>query len=333
MTPIAIISGLSAAANDRLISVSVVDNAGIESDTASIKLDDRDYKLEWPSKGLEITIQLGYKETGTVNMGIFEIDKITYSDAANTMSISARALMTHNNEIKKPHTREWHEKTIGEMVGTIAKDNGFTAEVDPEVAGIKYSHLDQTEESDINFVSRLAETHDCYAKLQDKKLLFKPREQVLGSVKASRDHYLNAGSGIIATALSGVSIDSRSKFKGVKTYWEDRDSKKRTYETVGTEPFYEERGALMSQDKAKLRAAAKLKQLLRGTGKIGSLSMPGSSDIRAEMNLNLEDFRPEVCQLSPWIITKATHTFDNSGYKTTVSAEVKAVEVKKTSKK
>ena len=170
MTPIAIISGLSAAANDRLISVSVEDHAGIKSDKATIKLDDRDYKLEWPPEGLEITVQLGYKETGVTNMGIYEIDKVTHDDApASTMSISARALMTHNNEIKKPKTGEWHEKTIGEIIDTIATKNGFTSEVDPSVASIYYPHFDQTEESDIHLASRLAEKHDCYAKLQDKK--------------------------------------------------------------------------------------------------------------------------------------------------------------------
>ncbi|WP_353571119.1 hypothetical protein [Candidatus Albibeggiatoa sp. nov. BB20] len=325
MTPIAIISGLSAAANDRLLSVSVVDNAGIKSDSAMIKLDDRDYKLEWPPEGLEITVQLGYKETGIVKMGIFEIDKITHDDSpASTMSISARALMTHNNEIKKPKTGEWHEKTIGEIIGKIATNNGFTAEVDPDVAGIYYPHFDQTEESDIHFASRLAEKHDCYAKLQDKKLMFKPREKTNGEVTISRDHYLNTGSGIIATSLTGAKVDNRTKYKGVKTYWEDRDSKKRTYETVGIEPFYEERDILEAQDKAKMRANDKFKQLSRGTGNIGSLNIPGNPQVRAEMDLVLKDFRPEICGLSPWIITKATHTFDSGGYKTTIVAEVKA---------
>ena len=72
-----------------------------------------------------------------------------------------------------------------------------------------------------------------------------------------------------------------------------------------------------------MKAANKLKQLGRGTGKC-SLSIPGDPKVRAEMDLILVMFRPELCALSPWIITQATHTFDSSGYKTKISAEVNA---------
>ncbi len=326
LTPIVRVPGLSQAANKRLISVSVDDAAGIKSDKTTIKLSDRDYSLEWPPKGQIIQVELGYKETFLMNMGTFEIDSVKCDDTNSgaTISFTARALMTHNNEIKKPRTEFYDEPTLGGVIGQIAGRNGYSAEVDGDVAGIGYSHLDQTEESDINFVSRLAEQHDCYAKLQDKKILFKPREKTNGVVTVDRGQKMLQYGSYVATTLNGSDIDSRPKYKGVKTYWENRETiDGRVYETVGSEPFFEVKERQITKAHAKMKAANKLKQLGRGTGKC-SLSIPGDPKVRAEMDLILVMFRPELCALSPWIITQATHTFDSSGYKTKISAEVNA---------
>ncbi len=58
------ISGLSAAANDRLLSLTVTESTQGKSDSATFTLDDRDYLLEVPRKGQIITVMIGYKETG-----------------------------------------------------------------------------------------------------------------------------------------------------------------------------------------------------------------------------------------------------------------------------
>lgn len=50
----------------------------------------------------------------------------------------------------------WHDKTLGDIVAVIAARNKLTASVTPALAGIHIPHIDQTQESDARFLTRLA---------------------------------------------------------------------------------------------------------------------------------------------------------------------------------
>jgi phage protein D len=314
MKPIKNISGLSQAANDRVLSITIEDSAGIKSDRVSIVLDDRDYKLEWPQPGQIVTVSLGYEETGLTEMGEFELDEPSYSEPPRTMTITGHAQKHVNSNIKAPQTQPWDEKTMGQVVGEIAQRNGYQPEVHPDVASIYFPHIDQTEESDVHLLTRLAEQHDCFVKYQDGKLQFKPREQTNGTITIDKGD---------STSISGVVVNSRNKYDSVRAAWHNNDTNERTYETIGggEGQQYDMRISYPTRDEAINSASSKHKQLKRGTGQIDSLQIPGNPAVRAEMSLVLIGFRPEICGI-PWVISQATHTFSNSGYITTIKAEV-----------
>lgn len=320
------ISGLSAKANDRVLSVSVDDSAGIKSDKATLILDDRDYLLEWPQSGQIITVEMGYKETGLMMMGTFEVDEISHTDAQVAgFQITANAQTHTASNIKAPQTLPYDEKTLGQIVGEIAGRNGYTPEVHIDVAGIPFDHIDQREESDTHFLSRLAERFDCYVKFQDGKLLFKPRERTNGIVIVSRGSMTQITSkGLKTIGISlNATANTRNEYKSCKAAWHNVHTGERVYEVVGVgDPQYELRSTFESKQAALDAAGAKLKGLGRGTGQINSLSMPGDPSARAEMTLQLVNFRPEVCN-KEWIITNAVHTIDSGGYVTSLKADVK----------
>lgn len=314
MRPDFLIIGLTGEGNDRVLEITVEDNAGIRSDRVSIRLDDRDFKLKWPEQGKIIQILLGYKETGLINMGTFELDEPGYEHPNRTIILSANAQYHGNSNIKAPQSQPWDEKTVGAIVSEIAGRNGYTPEVDPDVANIYYDHLDQSEESDVHFLTRVADELDCFVKYQDGKLQFKPREKTNGSVTVK----MADCSSLRAT------VNSRNDYGKVKAWWYDRDDGKKKFELAegGDGPTFELRKTFFSKDEAKRAAASKLKQLSRGTGQINSLVIPGNPEVRAEMELFLEDFRPEICNI-PWVITNATHSLTKSGgYITTIAADV-----------
>lgn len=319
MTPNHYISGLSKDANDRVLSITLEDSAGIKSDRVSITLDDRDYKLEWPQPGKIITVSLGYKETGLTNMGEFELDEPSYGEPPRTMTISAHAQKHVGSNVKAPQTQPWDEKTLGEIVGGIAQRNGYEPEVAPEVSGIFFPHLDQTEESDIHFLTRLAEQHDCFVKYQDGKLQFKPREKTNGTVTLKRSDLIS---------ISGVVVNTRNKYGSVRVAWHNIDSSERKYEVIGggEGQQFDMRFSHPTKEEARNAATAKLKQLNRGTGHIDSLVIEGNPQVRAEMDLVLQDLRPEICGL-PWVISQAVHSMSGSGYVTTIKAEIEGSDV------
>ena len=324
MTPDFRISGLSAAANDRVLSLTVNDNAGIEGDNCSIVLDDRDYKLEWPPKGHRIQVYMGYKETGLELMGMYEIDQVRHkeSQAAN-MEIAANAQYHLNSNIKNPITQPWDEMTLGAIVSALAGRNGYAATVHPALAGLFYDHLDQTEESDAHLLTRLADFHNAYAKYQDGKLLFYPRGETLGAVTVERNtqkQWTPLGFITVESSISAT-INTRNEYNSVKAEWHDTHSNERRVEIIGSgEPQHEIRHTHESKERAMQAASAKLDALNRGTGKIDSLVIPGDARVRAEMDLIVTGFRPEITSLK-WIVESATHSLSSGGYKTTIKAQ------------
>ena len=54
---------------DRLVSLTLTDQAGQKSDTVQITLDNRDNRITLPEVGAVLDISLGFKESGLVQMG------------------------------------------------------------------------------------------------------------------------------------------------------------------------------------------------------------------------------------------------------------------------
>lgn len=65
---------------------------------------------------------------------------------------------------RSPKTRSWEETTLGALVSAIATEHRYQAKIDPELGAIAAPHLDQTAESDMALLTRLAAKHDAVAK-------------------------------------------------------------------------------------------------------------------------------------------------------------------------
>lgn len=87
------------------------------------------------------------------------------------MTISARAADLQD-KWKEGRSQDYHDKTLGDVVGEIAKRQGLTAKVSPDLANLPYTYLGQTEESDLHFLTRLATKHDATAKPTNGVLVF-----------------------------------------------------------------------------------------------------------------------------------------------------------------
>src|SRR3954447_26033415 len=69
-------ANISAAVAQRLLSLTVRDLAGDESDTFILRLDDNIPRIPLPAPGDLVTVQMGYAETGLVDMGEFYLNEI-----------------------------------------------------------------------------------------------------------------------------------------------------------------------------------------------------------------------------------------------------------------
>lgn len=113
---------------DRLLSLTVRDDAGARADTVEITLDDRGGLIELPAPGAPLLVMLGYRETGLVPMGLFTSDEVTVSAPPATLTIRAKAADL-GGSIKDQKTRSWDKITIGDIVGTIAGEHDLKPKV------------------------------------------------------------------------------------------------------------------------------------------------------------------------------------------------------------
>lgn len=310
-----VIAGLSFDQNNApLLSLTVTDNEGTKSDSCEIEIDNRS-QIPAPKKGSKFKVWLGYAETGLVYMGTFLVDEWRKSGRPRKMIVSAKAAGA-TTEAKSPRSRSYHEKTVGEIVDQVAGRQKLTAQVHPELRDMKIGHIDQSSESDINFLTRLAKRVGGNFKLADEKIIFN---------KAGSGKLPSGSDAPVFTLIEVGQSDwdatgsERGSYQSASAAWVDSKTGKR--ETVlkgeGT-PRYRDRRVYKTEAEAQRAAEAQLDGLKRG--KISfSTNLPGRPEMFAGARANVVDHDPDVDGV--FVIKTATHTLDSGGLKTALSCE------------
>jgi phage protein D len=310
---------------DRLISLRLTDEAGVDSDTLEIVLadDQPDAPIEKPAKGAELEVFLGY-ETAATRMGLFVADEIEMSGWPGEMVIRSRAAPYDKSrggksDLQTHKSRNWADGTkLGDMVAKIAKEHGMEPAVSAGLRAITLPHFDQTEESDISFLVRIAKRYDAIAKPAGGKLVLAKRGE--GKTVGGEDLPT-----ITVTPTDEVTWRvveaSRESAGTVVAYYHAKGAAKKTEVVVGDgEPVKRLRHYYPTEDAAKRAAKAELDRSARGMSTL-SLSVPGDPALCAECKLSLIGFRAGVPV--EWIVTRVVHELDaGSGYRVSIEAEL-----------
>jgi phage protein D len=208
---------LTSVIRQRLVQLTHTDNRGFEADTVEIELDDTDGNLDLPSRGAVLTVAFGWAAQGAVAKGTYTVDEISHRGAPDLLIIRARSADLRTG-LTTQHERSWHATTVGAVVRTIADENGLQPVIPASLANLPVDHLDQTNESGANLLTRLAQMHDAIATVKDGRLLFIPAG---GGVTAS-------GKPIPVVTITRSSGDSheftlsdRVAYQGVRATYND----------------------------------------------------------------------------------------------------------------
>jgi phage protein D len=300
---------ITAAFKKRFISLTLSDNNGFENDTLSIVIDDRNNELELPKAGIEIECWLGYDDD-LYNKGSFEVDEIIESGAPETIMIIAKG-SNINKSLKQSQTHTFENINLGTLVNTIAKRNGMSAKVSEFLTSIEIVQLNQSNETDLNFLTKLANYYDAKFKAISSVLLFYLKD----------DFKKTSGEALTPIVINKHDCSSwhfsetdRSKYDSVIAKWRDNDAGKIRSVKIGTgDIIYSLKSVSASAGEAENKATSKYNDLLRGTIK-GSLSVIGNPKIASEFEIELKGFRRKLklkCE-------SCTHTLNDSGYKTSL---------------
>ena len=300
----------------RLLSLAVSDRSGLHSDTVEVRLDDRKDAIELPNKGAELRVSIGYKEQGLVQMGLYTVDEIELSGPPDTLIIRAKAADMRST-LKEHKTRSWDDITIGDLISTIAAEHQLEPRVGELLGMTHLAHIDQTEESDLHLLTRLAKQYDAVAKPAGGFLLFVPK----GEAKSA------TGKTIPAVTISRnqtsdhrITIADRGKYPTVLAHWHNTATGTRTPVRVGEgKPVYTLRHPYQNAETARAAAQSKLDALSRGLATASLTLKQGNPLLAAEARLTLSGFRTGVA--GDWVATQVSHEFSDSGYSTRFNAE------------
>ncbi|HDX8371262.1 TPA: phage late control D family protein [Aeromonas dhakensis] len=336
----------------RLMHMTITDNRGFSADTIEIALDDSDGKLAMPRRGATLQASIGWQGGPLVDKGTFKIDEVEHGGAPDVLTIRGKSADLRGG-MNKLRERSWHFETIGAIVEQLAARYGLAPSVGDAFKGMVIDHIDQTNESDLAFLTRLATEQDAIA-----------------TVKSGRLMFIKAGNGTTASGkpLPAVtitrqdgdqhqfSVADRDAYTGVIAYWQDNKAaekkkievkrkqktkpkeeqplppgvvvnKKENELLVGdSENVKELRHVYASQSNAMRAARAEWEKLQRGVAEFQITLAKGRPELYPEQPTTVRGFKPQIDE-ADWLLTQVVHDLTDQGYTNRLQLEVKLEEL------
>lgn len=306
---------ITALINDRLLLLRTLDKPGMESDEFELRIDDRDGAVTLPKRGAGIEIYLGYGSNALSRLGRYTVDDIEVSGPPDTLVIRGKASDMRGSG-KTTRSGSWESVPLSRIVSDIGARNGWAPEC--SVATV-VPRADQLNESDFNFITRLAKDHDCTAKVADSKLLVLPRQS--GQTASGKS---------LAAVIIRRSDVSRWQFrftdrttqKAVKAKYQDKKTGELVNLTLdnddapaGLPPVHTDRHIHPNKSAAEQAAKARLAAFNRSTAEV-RLEMVGRTDLFAERQINAQGFKEGLDGV--FLVDSVEQVFTQSGWSTSV---------------
>ena len=302
----------------RLVSLTVTDAPGVESDTVEMTIADHlpGDRLEIPPRGAEIDVSLGYGFS-VKRMGLYVADSVEVSGPPDNMRIRGTAAphgatKSGQKPLNDQKSRSWDEgTTIGDLVRKVAADHGMKAVVSPSLAGLALPHIDQVDESDINLVTRIARTFDALAKPGGGALIIARR----GEIPMPKVTLRPVG---VTNWRMSVNLKPPAG-KVVATYRDQALAEDVEALAGGGDLVRRLRQRFPTLASAQEAANAEFRKSQRAGNQL-SITLPGNPDIVADGRVILSGFRPGLD--GEWLVIRAQHQLSKgSGYVTSLTAE------------
>lgn len=328
-TPFVSISGPSGGnlvtrLGDQLISVTIVDQAGGESDTLTFTVAVSHPFPAGPAVGTRYSASIGWSETGARMTGTYSVQNVSFAgdpEGGYAMTVTCRAA-DFLDTMKMVESEHFDDETVGSIFQKIAGRSGASAVVDPELASIKLPYRLRWKQPRIDFLDDIAAEIGGTMKPAAGKLLLMKRG---GKRSASGKPLKPIIVPFEETYGFGVDIEARGEFNELAGEWFDPlEGLLKVEKGVG-------RGAASrflpvhlfpSQEEAK-RSAESLGREAARKSVSGSFTVAGNPDATAEAPVAPQGFGAEIDGLDI-VCASATHEVsfgDNGGWITTIDIE------------
>lgn len=239
--------------HDYLLSLTIVDNDGVNSDTLDMTLSNYIKRPEGEDK-IKIWINKEFYGTFVVNE--------TETTDENLLKVSATSANFHKTLKEKKNAS--HAKTsLHKLIKKIAKEHSLKEIIDFD--DMPYDMIIQEKESDLHFLKRLADKYDAVFSIKNDTLLFRRRD----SIKPKFTIDIND------CKPWSIRHIARKKYNSCTARWRSIEENKTKKVTVGSgEPALNISGDYVSDTDARAAAKGSWEKSKRQT-KEGTLSKDG----------------------------------------------------------
>ena len=309
---------ITTALRPRLISLTLAQDRGEKADQLDLTLDDTDGQLQIPATGVVIDLAIGWQGQALVPKGSYTVDEAEHTGAPDQVTLRARSADLRAG-LRNRTEQSWHATTLGTIAHTVAGRNKLQLRMAPSLANVPVAHEDQTNESDISFITRLAALHDAVATVKAGRLVLLP-------INASTS---SAGQPLPTTTITRSTGDQhryhqadRDAYTGVRAYWHDPAHAKQRSVLVGQSGSAKRlRESHATEADARAAAQAEWQRLQRGAATFELTLAQGLPTLDAQTPLAVQGFKPQIDGAN-WLVSKVTHTISSSGFTTQLEAEL-----------
>ena len=338
--------------DNRLISMTYVDNNGFQADTITLVIDDSDQKVNLPKKEVKLEITLGWSadnEKTTMDnqeevifeaniKNVFTITQVTHSGTPDIITIQGTSANLSGEIISVNREESYDSVTLCDIIDKIAERNHLPYLYDEKIGSKYILHIDQTQESDSSFLTRLIDEYGGGITVKnDILIVFNKRAGITVNGKTIPPAKIKRESG----NSHSYTISNRSQYTGVQTFWynyenptekpqkiiykKQIDDSKTHYE--GSKNKIKVLRYLYANEESAIEAAkSEMKKIQRGTAFFKLKLALGRPDLFTEMPVEVTGFKPEI-NSTQWTIAKCTHSLSKqSGFTTEVELEIKPQE-------
>jgi len=306
----------------RLVSLTLTECRGDDSDQLDLTLTDADGQLAIPPRGARINVQIGWSDTGLVDKGIFTVDEVEHSGTPDVLTLRARtaSLIDAFRQVRED---SYHNTTLGVIIEVIAFKNDLQAGIAEALRNVKVEHIDQTRESDAAFLRRLGKKYDAAATVKNNTLIFVP---------ASRSKTVSGKElptiRIIRSLGDGHRFHSaeRDSYTGVRVFWyDDKHGMRRS--VVAGEPGNSKRlrTTYASEVDARTAAVAEWQRIQRGLATFELSLAVGNPALMPQSPVNVSGFKADIDN-QDWLASKVTHSISTAGFTSHIEMETRTEE-------
>lgn len=340
----------------RLISLSLTDNRGFEADQLDIELDDSDGLMVMPQRNAVLALSLGWKGAALTPKGLFTVDEVEHHGSPDTLTIRARSA-DFRGSLNTRRDESYHDTTLSHIVQKVAARNQLKASLAAGLGTIKVSHIDQMQETDAAFLTRLASLNGAVAVVKNGSLLFmlpgngttvngKPLPVFTLTRQDGDQHSFSIADRDAYTGVTASWLNTKQpKPQKVKLQRKPKEQHLRALQHPNAKPAASKKPGKPVEEKkgeylvgaednmyvipkvyankaTAMRAAqSKWEKLQRGAAEFSLSLAMGRANITPETPVRVSGFKA-VIDAQDWIVSKVTHSLSNSGFTTALEFEV-----------